>query len=74
MPALMIALGRSKCDRRGAGSGRARPSAMLTSAKGMVLANTHGQGATASTSPPMVGAAAAELVTITELMPSPRPS
>ena len=36
-------------------------------------ANTQGQGATPSTKPPIVGAAAAEAETIAELMPSPLP-
>ena len=56
------------------GLGSAKPSASETSAKGIALANTQGQGAMARTSPPNVGAAAAELVTTTELIPSPRPS
>ena len=47
---------------------------LSASANGTALAKTHGHGATASTSPPMVGAAAAALETTTELIPRPRPS
>ncbi|PAV68625.1 hypothetical protein WR25_04185 [Diploscapter pachys] len=59
---------------RGCGAGSARPRTRLMIAKGTALANTHGQGAIPSTSPPKVGASAAELDTTTELMPRPRPS
>jgi hypothetical protein len=56
------------------GSGSARPSASETIANGTALANTQGQGAKDRTNPPIVGAAAAALDTITELIPSPRPN
>ena len=72
--AHMIAPTTSNGSSRGAGSGSARPRISEAIANGTALANTHGQGATARTRPPIVGAAAAELETTTELIPSPRPS